>query len=134
MSSYISSVATWFVPARGTWSRKFASESCSKTVLLMPCCASFSARHSPTRPAPTISTRSCDCVMTFCPLKGLRFLSRHDIFDRAHPAVMRKIEYDAVRVPVLALVERIRRCRPPGEIGRAGRLRLLLRFVEVIDP
>src|ERR1700674_239887 len=57
-----------------------------------------------------------------------------DILGGAGPAVVREVEHDPVGVPVFGLVERIRRCRPPRQIGAAGIHDLLFGRVEVVDP
>src|SRR5262245_2761005 len=57
MRSSSSKVAGWFVPARGTCSRKLSSPSASIRQTCTPACASASDRQSPTGPAPTTITR-----------------------------------------------------------------------------
>src|SRR5262249_6635508 len=52
-----SKVAGWFVPARGTCSRKLSSPSASIRQTRTPACANASDRQSPTGPAPTTITR-----------------------------------------------------------------------------
>src|SRR5215470_17357285 len=57
MCSSSSKVAGWFVPARGTCSRKLSSPSASIRQTCTPACANASDRQSPTGPAPTTITR-----------------------------------------------------------------------------
>src|SRR6266511_874792 len=57
MRSSSSKVAGWFVPARGTCSRKLSSPSASIRQTCTPACANASDRQSPTGPAPTTITR-----------------------------------------------------------------------------
>src|SRR6516164_6088754 len=58
MRSSSSKVAGWFVPARGTCSRKLSSPSASIRQTCTPACAKTSDRQSPTGPAPTTITWS----------------------------------------------------------------------------
>src|SRR5215216_6911496 len=125
MRSNISSVAGWFVPARGTCSSRLWSPSCSIRHTGMPACASASARHSPTGPAPPTTTRSSV-------LSGSAF--RHHVLDGSRPALVGQIEHDADRVLVLCLVVGVRRCRSAFQIGAAGVDYLLLGLVEIVDP
>src|SRR5215471_18829570 len=57
MRSSSSKVAGWFVPARGTCSRKLSSPSASIRHTCTSACANAGDRQSPTGPAPTTITR-----------------------------------------------------------------------------
>src|SRR5262249_6283765 len=74
MRSSSSRVAGWFVPARGTCSRKLSSPSASIRQTCTPACANASDRQSPTGPAPTTITWSdffCIMVCGSCRELGL---------------------------------------------------------------
>src|SRR5215475_7575017 len=162
MRSSSSKVAGWFVPARGTCSRKLSSPSASIRQTCTPACAIASDRHSPTGPAPTTITRleasmlarwvcrelgelplpwgegadraSLENVRGMLPLRG------HDVLHGADPASVGEVEHDAERILVLGLVvgvrggARSRRLWPAGEILAARAHDLLLRFVEIVHP
>src|SRR5689334_878069 len=128
IASNSSSVAGWLVPARGTCSRKLSSPSASTTVTGISCCASRSARQSPTGPAPMTTTR----LLLAPAIAALRL--RHHVLDGAGPARVGEVEHDAERVLVLRLVERVGRGRPARQIGAASVDHLLLGRVEVVDP
>src|SRR5580700_10503679 len=141
MRSYISKVAGWLVPARGTCSRKLSSPSASMRVTGTPSLASASDTQRPTGPAPMTMTRSDECVidqpqphppMPEPPWAALGF--RHHILGGAGPAVVGEVEHHAVGIAVLRLVERIRRGGPAREVGAARIHDLLFGRIEIVDP
>src|SRR5438105_2909377 len=118
MRSNISSVAGWFVPARGIWSRKLSSRNCSIRQTFTPACASASDRQRPTGPAPMMTMRSDVVAMSARELCALGF--RHHFLGGADPAGVGEVEHDAERVLVLGLVVRLFRGRAAVEIFPAG--------------
>src|SRR4029077_13591516 len=105
-----------------------------------PSLASLSAKHRPTGPAPTISTRLRDrsirALDFFVVCSGAGrffFFGRDHVLHRADPTIMGDVEDDAVAIAIFAFVERVRRGRPSREILRAGIRCLFLRLGEVVD-
>src|ERR1044071_7935084 len=98
----------------------------------MSCCASASARHRPTGPAPTTATGS-GLVMERTHaaagplLGGCGLLDRDHVLDRASPAGVRQVENQAGRALVLRLVERLGRGRAAREVCATGLDHFLLR-------
>src|SRR5262245_46542641 len=162
MRSSSSKVAGWFVPARGTCSRKLSSPSASIRQTCTPACAIASDRYSPTGPAPTTITR-LEVLLSIlqswsaqrcapphggrrpslpqdCASRAISPLRGHDVLHGADPAGVGEVEHDAERILVLGLIvgvrggARSRRLRPAGEILAARAHDLLLRFVEIVHP
>src|SRR6516165_3020155 len=142
MRSSSSKVAGWFVPARGTCSRKLSSPSASTRHTCTSACASASDRQSPTGPAPTTITRleETEPASRLCASRATSILCGHHVLHGADPAGVGEVEHDAERILVLGLVvgvrggTRSRRLRPAGKILAARAHDLLFRLVEIIHP
>src|SRR4029450_9520532 len=162
MRSSSSKVAGWFVPARGTCSRKLSSPSASIRQTCTPACANASDRQSPTGPAPTTITRleglsileswsaqrprcapslwgeQTEPASRLCAFRATSILRGHDVLHGADPASVGQVEDDAERILGLGLVigvrggARSRRLGPAGKILAARAHDLLLRFVEIV--
>src|SRR5947209_9846283 len=150
MRSSSSKVAGWFVPARGTCSRKLSSPSASIRHTCTSACANASDRQSPTGPAPTTITRFGASMLArrmcrepasrMCASRATSILRGYHVLHGADPAGVGEVEYDAERILVLGLVvgvrggARSRRLRPAGKILSARTHDLLLRLVEIVHP
>src|ERR1700745_2299403 len=150
MRSSCSKVAGWFVPARGTCSRKLSSPSASIRHTCTSACANASDTQTPPGPAPTTITRLEASMLArrmcrepasrMCASRATSILRGHHVLHGADPARVGEGEYDAERIPVLGLVvgvrsgARSRRLRPAGKILSARPHHLLLRLVELIHP
>src|ERR1700730_161313 len=150
MRSSSSKVAGWFVPARGTCSRKLSSPSASIRQTCTPACASASDRQSPTGPAPMTITRFGASMLArwvcrepasrMCASRATSILRGHHVLHGADPAGVGEVEHDAERILVLGLVVGVRggarscRLRPASKILSARTHDLLLRLVEIVHP
>src|SRR5581483_672912 len=111
-------------------SRKLSSDSVSIRVIVTSRCASASARHRPTGPAPTTITPLAAMSAT----ESGRLLRRHHVLHSASPAGVGEIEYEAGWRLVLRLIVGLWRSRASGEIFAAGVHHFFLSLIEIVDP
>src|SRR6516162_1337588 len=131
MRSSSSKVAGWFVPARGTCSRKLSSPSASIRQTCTPACANASDKQSPTGPAPTTITCSDFLYMVAYVPRTRSAPSPRSYGERGGVRGLRL--HGARKLPLtrLAAVAALPRGSPTsprrrGEVGVCGTLDVLL--------